>query len=182
MAYKYNGKIIRAGRSWQDDNNITHPATWMRWSDEYKVTMGLVWEDDSAPFDSRFYWAADLPKALDDVNEVDEYGNPLLDTDGNQVVTLGLKSVYKAQTKTTAASLLAPSDWQVIKATEVADYSVPSAVTQYRSDVRTASNTIEAAIDAASDIDAFVALWDVPVDADGNPTGNAPINDWPDEV
>jgi hypothetical protein len=182
MAYKYNGKIIRAGRSWQDDNSITHPATWMRWSDDYKVTMGLVWEDDPAPFDSRFYWAADLPKALDDVNEVDEDDNPLLDEDGNQVVTLGLKSQYKTQTKTTAAGLLAPSDWQVIKATEVADYSVPSAVTQYRSDVRTASNTIEAAIDAASDINAFMALWDVPVDADGNPTGNAPINDWPDEV
>jgi hypothetical protein len=181
MAYKYNGKIIRAGRSWQDDNNITHPATWMRWSDEYKVTMGLVWEDDPAPFDSRFYWAADLPKALDDVNEVDEDGNPLMQ-DGEQVVTLGLKSVYKAQTKITAASLLAFSDWQVIKATEVADYSVPSAVTQYRADVRTASNTIEAAIDAASDINVFMALWDVPVDADGNPTGNAPINDWPDEV
>ena len=182
MPWKYNNTIIRAGKSWRDDNSITHPATWMRWSDDYKVTMGLVWEDDPAPFDNRFYWSADLPKALDDVNEVDEDGNALLDEDGNQVVTLGLKSQYKAQTKTTAASLLAPSDWQVIKATEVSDYTVPSAVTTYRAAVRTASNTIEAAIDAASDITAFVALWDVPVDADGNPTGNAPINNWPDEV
>lgn len=182
MPWKYNNTIIRAGKSWRDDNSITHPATWMRWSDEYKVTMGLVWEDDPAPFDNRFYWSADLPKALDDVNEVDEDGNALLDADGNQVVTLGLKSQYKAQTKATAAGLLAPTDWQVIKATEVADYSVPSAVTTYRAAVRTASNTIEAAIDAASDITAFVALWDVPVDADGNPTGSAPINDWPDEV
>ena len=182
MPWKYNNTIIRAGKSWRDDNSITHPATWMRWSDEYKVTMGLVWEDDPAPFDNRFYWSADLPKALDDVNEVDEDCNALLDADGNQVVTLGLKSQYKAQTKATAAGLLAPTDWQVIKATEVADYSVPSAVTTYRAAVRTASNTIEAAIDAASDITAFVALWDVPVDADGNPTGSAPINDWPDEV
>ena len=182
MPWKYNNTIIRAGKSWRDDNSITHPATWMRWSDDYKVTMGLVWEDDPAPFDNRFYWSADLPKALDDVNEVDEDGNALLDEDGNQVVTLGLKSVHKAQTKATAASLLAPSDWQVIKATEVSDYTVPSAVTTYRAAVRTASNTIEAAIDAASDITAFVALWDVPVDADGNPTGNAPINNWPDEV
>jgi len=181
MPWKYNNTIIRAGKSWRDDNSITHPATWMRWSDDYKVTMGLVWEDDPAPFDNRFYWSADLPKALDDVNEVDEDGNPLMQ-DGEQVVTLGLKSQYKAQTKTTAASLLAPTDWQVIKATEVSDYTVPSAVTTYRAAVRTASNTIEAAIDAASDIDAFVALWDVPVDADGNPTGNAPINNWPDEV
>src|SRR5210317_2362223 len=138
MPWKYNNTIIRAGRSWQDDNSITHPSTWMRWSDDYKVTMGLVWEDDPAPFDSRFYWAADLPKALDDVNEVDEDGNALLDADGNQVVTLGLKSQYKAQTKTTAASLLAPSDWQVIKATEVANYSVPADISQYRTDVRTA--------------------------------------------
>ena len=176
MAYKYNGKIIRAGRSWQDDNNITHPATWMRWSDEYKVTMGLVWEDDPAPFDSRFYWAADLPKALDDVNEVDEDGNPMLDADGNQVVTPGLKSQYKAQTKTTAASLLAPTDWHVIKAAEVESYSVPADVSQYRTDVRAASNTIEAAIDGAADLDAFIALFE------GTEEANAPINDWPEEV
>jgi hypothetical protein len=63
----------------------------------------------------------------------------------------------------------------------VADYSVPSAVTQYRSDVRTASNTIEAAIDAASDLTAFMALWDAPI-VDGEPSGNAPINDWPDQI
>jgi hypothetical protein len=29
---------------------------------------------------------------------------------------------------------------------------------------------------------AFVALYDVPVDADGNATGNAPINDWPETI
>jgi hypothetical protein len=48
--------------------------------------------------------------------------------------------------------------------------------------VRTASNTIEASIDGAADHTAFVALFDTPVDADGNPTGNAPIADWPDEL
>jgi len=46
--------------------------------------------------------------------------------------------------------------------------------------VRTASNTIEAAIDGAADHTAFMALFDVPVDADNNPTGNAPIADWPE--
>ena len=69
----------------------------------------------------------------------------------------------------------------VIKAQEVEAYSVPSAVSQYRSDVRAASNTIEAAITGASDLDAFMALYDVPV-VDDVPTGNAPINDWPDEM
>ena len=123
-----------------------------------------------------------LFRSLTDINEVDENGDPLLDSEGNQVVTLGLKSIHKARTKEQAGSLLAPTDWQVIKATEVADYTVPSIVTQYRSDVRTASNTIETAIDGAADLDAFIALFDAPVDADGNTTGNAPINDWPDAI
>jgi len=164
MAYTYNGKIIRAGRAWTGIDGVQHPRNWMIWSDAEKTARGLVWEDDPAPFDNRFYWAADLPRALDDVT----------DEDGN--VTLGLKSQYKAQTKTTAASLLAPTDWHVVKATEVAAYSVPANISQYRTDVRAASNTIEAAIDGAADLDAFIALFDAPED------GNAPINDWPDEV
>ena len=183
MPWKYNNVTIRVGKSWIDDNSIRHPKTWSRWPDADKIAAGLVWEElpaSEAPFDNKFYWGrqADgtlIERSLDDVNEVDEDGNPLMQ-DGEQVVTLGLKSQYKAQTKKTAASLLAPTDWQVIKATEVADYSVPSAVTQYRSDVRAASNTIETAIDAASDMTAFMALWDTPEN------GNAPINDWPDEI
>jgi hypothetical protein len=188
MPWKYNNVTIRVGKSWIDNNSIRHPKTWSRWSDDDKAAAGLVWEDAPAsetPFDSRFYWGrqADgdlIERSLDDVNEVDEDGNPLMQ-DGQQVVTLGLKSQYKAQTKTTAASLLAPTDWHVVKAAEVAGYTVPSAITQFRSDVRAASNTIEAAIDAASDLTAFMALWDVPI-VDGEPSGNAPINDWPDEI
>jgi hypothetical protein len=118
---------------------------------------------------------------LDDVNEVDEDGNPLMQ-DGEQVVTLGLKSNAIATVKQQAAGLLAPTDWKVIKATEVADYSVDAATLTFRAAVRTASNTIEAAITAASDLAGFMALYDVPMDSDGNPTGNAPINDWPDEA
>lgn len=164
MAYKYNGKVIRAGRAWAGIDGVQHPRNWMIWSDAEKTAAGLVWEDDPAPFDNRFYWAADLPRALDDVT----------DEDGN--VTLGLKSQYKAQIKVTAASLLAPTDWHVVKATEVGSYSVPANISQYRTDVRAASNTIEAAIDGAADLDAFIALFDAPED------GNAPINDWPEEV
>ena len=68
----------------------------------------------------------------------------------------------------------------VIKAAEVSGYTVSSATLTYRAAVRTSSNTIETAINGAADHAAFMALYDVPVDADGNPTGNAPINDWPE--
>jgi len=178
--YKYGETVIRVGRSWTNNDGITHPRNWANWSDADKAAAGLVWEDDPAPFDSRFYWSADVPKSLTDINEVDEDGNPLLDADGEQVVTKGLKTNAIELVKTQAGGLLAPTDWMVIKAAEVADYTVPTDVTTYRAAVRAASNTIEAAIDAVTDLDGFKALYDAPVDADGNPTGNAPINDFPE--
>jgi hypothetical protein len=178
--YKYGETVIRVGRSWTNNDGITHPRNWANWSDADKAAAGLVWEADPAPFDSRFYWSADVPKSLDDVNEVDEDGNPLLDEDGVQVVTKGLKTNAIALVKTQAGGLLAPTDWMVIKASEVGDYTVPADVLTYRAAVRTASNTIEAAITACTDLASFMALYDVPVDADGNPTGNAPIVDFPE--
>ena len=164
MAWKLNNAVIRAGRAWTGIDGVQHPRNWMIWSDAEKTAAGLVWEGDPAPFDNRFYWAAGLPRALDDVT----------DEDGN--VTLGLKSQYKAQIKVTAASLLAPTDWHVVKATEVDSYSVPANISQYRTDVRAASNTIEVAIDGAADLDAFIALFE------GTEEANAPIYDWPEEV
>ena len=182
MAWKYGHKTIRLGRAWTDNDGIQHPANWGSWSDEQKTAAGLVWEADPQPYDNRFWWDANTPKALDDVNEVDGENNPILDENGNQLVTLGLKSVWKNLTKERAGNLLAPTDWHVVKAQEVADYTVPADVTTYRAAVRTASNTIETAIDGAADHAAFLALHDAPVDADGNVTGNPPINDWPAEL
>ena len=179
MAWTHNGKIIREGRSWTDGNGITHPTSWGRWSDAEKQAAGLVWQDDPAPYDNRFYWDADTPKALNDVNAVDENGDPVLDEKGEQAITLGLKSVWKNTIKTQAGGLLADTDWYVTRQAETSE-AVPQAVLDYRAAVRAASGTIESAIDGASDHAAFMALFDTPTDADGNATGNAPINDWPE--
>ena len=181
--WKYNGKAIRAGRGWTDSDGNQYPRNWLGLTtDAEKTAAGLVWEDDPAPFDNRFYWSAGVARALDDVNAVDADGNAVLDENGNQVVTLGLKSQYKAQTKATAGSMLQSTDWKIVKASEVSDYSVDQATLDYRASVRTASNTIEAAIDAVADLTAFMALFDTPVDSDSNPTGKAPINNFPDEI
>ena len=181
--WKYNGKAIRAGRGWTDSSGNQYPSNWLGLTtDAEKTAAGLVWEDDPAPFDNRFYWSAGVARALDDVNEVDDDGNAVLDENGNQVVTLGLKSQYKAQTKATAGSMLQSTDWKIVKASEVSSYTVDQATLDYRASVRTASNTIEAAIDAVANHTAFMALFDTPVDSDGNPTGKAPINNFPDEI
>ena len=178
--WTYQGKRIREGRAWRNADGIQHPTSWGRWSDAEKVAAGLVFVEPEPTYDNRFFWDANTPKALDDVNAVDEDGNAIME-DGVQVVTLGLKSQWKATIKQQAGGLLAPTDWMVIKASEVADYSVPADILTYRAAVRTASNTIEAAIDAAADHTAFMALFDAPM-VDDVPTGNAPIADWPEGI
>ena len=184
MPWKYNNRTIRAGRAWTADDGTQHPANWMIWSDEQKTAAGLTFEADPAPYDNRFYWDANTPKNIADVNEVDEEGIAVLDDDGNQIVTLGLKSQWKAIIKKQAAGLLAPTDWYVVRKAEDSTATIPSDVSTYRAAVRTKSGQIEAAIDGAADHAAFMALFDAPVDDQDppRPTGNAPIADWPDEL
>ncbi len=119
-------------------------------------------------------------KAIADVNAVNEDGEPLLDSDGNQIVNYGLKTKYKNQFNAQAAGLLAPTDWYVVKATEVSDYSVPSVITTYRAAVRTKVNAMETAIDGCANVEALITLLTYTTDSDGVTT--RPLGEFPDEV
>ena len=186
---KKDGTVVQIGKSWVDDNKIRHPSNWSIWTDDYKKSMGLTWEDppaSEAPFDSRFYSGRQangtlIEKSLTDVNAVDEEGNAIKDPDGNQVVILGLKSTWINNIKATAQEKLNKHDWMITRKSEKGT-ALPSDVTTYRDAVRTKCDSIETAINNCSNLNEFKALFDAPVDSDGNPTGNAPIYDWPDEV
>jgi len=200
MAWKLDSKTIRAGKSWTDANGITHPTNWMSWTDEEKKAAGLTWVDDIAWHDDKFYWGRNadgslIPKSLTDINhtwtqeQIDSgeapdgtsAGAAQLDIEGNQIVTLGLKTNAIALAKRQAAGLLAPYDWYVVRKAET-DVAIPSTITTYRAAVRTACAAIETKISNAADLAAFMALYDRPVDSDGKPTGNAPVVDWPDAL
>jgi len=176
----YQGRVIRQGRNWVDNDGVKHPSNWNNWSADEKAARGLVWEDDAPSFDNRFYWDANTPKAINDVDAVDEDGNPVLDEKGEQVVTRGLKWNAIQTVKAQAAGLLQPTDWYVVRKSETGT-EIPADVLTYRQAVRDASNAIESAITACETHEAFMALYDAPVDDEGMPTGNAPINDWPEK-
>ena len=160
MPWKLGTKTINTGRSWTDSNGNQYPSNWLTLTtDAEKKAVGLTWEADPTPFDSKFYLSAGNPR---DVAE--------------------LKTAWIANTKNTADSLLSPTDWYVIRKAEDSTKTIPTNVSTYRAAVRTASGTIETAITNAADHAAFMALWNVPVDSDGNPTGNAPIHNWPDPL
>ena len=100
------------------------------------------------------------------------------DKEVGDVKTEGLKTQKKRIVKQQAEGLLAPTDWYVVKATEVSDYSVPSNITTFRSAVRAKSNEMETAIDNAADVDALKTLHDYTEQEDGSvtrPLGQFPV-------
>ena len=92
-----------------------------------------------------------------------------------EVAVNGLKTNHKEIIKQQASGLLTPTDWYIIKATDVESYSVPSAITTFRTNVRTRSNEMEVLIDACSTVDELAALY---VYTDGT----KPLGEFPEEV
>ena len=72
-----------------------------------------------------------------------------------QVVTKGLKSQWIAQNKANANSLLASTDWMVIRKAE-RDVAIPAEVVAERAKIIADCTAKEAAITAASTIEAFI--------------------------
>ena len=158
MAFLLNGKPLAVDVPFTV-GDINYPANWLRLSTaQEKKDLGITEVADAPTYDSRFYWNDGTARALDDVNEVDENNDPVLDENGNQVVTLGVKSVLKAQEKVTAGSLLAKYDWYVIRKYE-ASKAIPTAIKTYRTAVRTACLTRETEIDNCADTAALVTLY-----------------------
>jgi len=127
-------------------------------------------------------WGTATAKRLEDENAVDGDGNPILQ-DGVQVINYGLKTEKKRIVKDQAAGLLAKTDWYVVKATEVSDYTVPANITTYRAAVRTKSNEMETAIDNAANVDALKALYEYTnTGTEQDPVYTRPLGEWPEEV
>tara|TARA_B100000282_G_scaffold295043_1_gene273455 strand:+ start:952 stop:1497 length:546 start_codon:yes stop_codon:yes gene_type:complete len=180
--WKLNDKVIKEGKAWTDDDGVQHPANWNIWSDEEKKSAGLTYEEPvDNSFDNRFYWAKNIERKLNDVLVVDENDQKVIDPmTGEQMVQEGLKTQYIAQTKQTANDMLSKTDWMIVRNAEKST-AIPEATTKFRDSVRTKCAEIETAINACSSLADFIKLFDAPVDKDGNPTGNAPIYDWPTE-
>lgn len=178
--WQYNGTTIRIGRSWTDDNGTLHSALWNRYSNDYKTALGLVFTPDPIveSYDDRFYWSANNPKSLEDIPQVDEDNNPVLNEDGVQIIQTGLKNQWIEKTKATAYDKLKSTDWYAVRQVETSE-AIPEAVSNYRASVRSSCDSICSAITGCTTLEEFIALFTVPVDEEGNPTGKAVINRWP---
>ena len=117
-------------------------------------------------------------RALDDSEAKDESGNNILDVDGNKVINYGLKTLAKNQCKTTAHQLIKRFGWLVQRVTMDSSATIPSAVTTYCAAIRTDCGNICTAIDDASDMAAFKALYADELNSDGSVKTVNRINRW----
>ncbi len=114
---------------------IQYPANWLRLTSlEEKEAIGITEVADPARYDDRYYWGVDNPKDLDQC-----------------------KANLTTQIKATAGSMLAPTDWKVIRATETGIPLDADTLTA-RANIRAASNTNEAAVAACTTVDELAAL------------------------
>jgi hypothetical protein len=170
MPYKIGNKTIPLDTPFTTEDGVQRPANWIRLAtEEEKSAIGLVWEADiDMNFDNRFYWSKDLPKALEDKEEVDQDGNPMfvkvydpvtesmVDTT-ERLVTKGLKSNFIAQVKQTAGSILAQTDWMVTRKADIGT-DIPASVVAYRASVRAKADELEASISAVTSVEELASL------------------------
>ena len=179
-------------------NGITHSRQIFKWTTAELKAVGIVpVTTTGSHLDSNYYIEVDESFAiasdkasvvqtigvkaadhkLEDTDEVDENGDPLLDDDGVQIVTLGLKSNAKNKATTSANGYLQGFDW-LIQRKVTANTAIPSAVTTYMAAIRTDHGNICTALDAAADMDAFIALHTTTYNADNTVNVIAKTQSW----
>ena len=167
--WKHNGRTIREFKSWTDDNGITHPRNWHIWSPSEKAAAGLTEIVEETPPDSRLYrWS------MGSDGKISKTAKNLADTGSGYNLVLGVKSNLKQEVKDQQGSLLAQTDWAVVRKADKGT-AIPSNIQTWRDAIRTKAAQMETAIDNASDTDAVAALFLTWVD--GNKSGI--LYDWP---
>ena len=102
--------------------------------------------------------------------------DPMNDSDGNQIITRGLKYGKNQIIDRQCAGLLAPSDWRVVREQETGS-AMDSDWKTWRAAVRTKCNSMQTQITNAANVDALAALFTYTEQEDGSIT--RPLGEWP---
>jgi len=115
-------------------DGVQYPANWLRLATpEQRAAIGITEVPDPAPVDQRFYWDTGIPK------------------DHTQLV-----EQWTQQTRTTANTLLAPTDWIIIREADNGKPADPVLRT-WREEIRLASGSKVYEIKQTADTAALAA-------------------------
>jgi len=195
-------KIVNSNKGITIGDNQYPKSIFTLWSNGEREQIGIyeVSVDNTNKKDEAYYINTNISYSFDGSSVTGSYGTatpkPLddvlftqADADADEIPSdkavgdvkqYGLKGQKISIIKQQAGGLLAPTDWHVVKATEVADYSVPTDIATYRANVRAKSNEMETQINACTTVDELKALYEYTEDAEGNVT--RPLASFPLEV
>lgn len=145
MAFVHNSVTLNPNKAWTHQDGRQFPAGYILQTDvATRESIGVTMVSDVAPavYDQEYYWSAGNPKDLDE-----------------------LKARKIADTKSYCATVLRESDGLIAKAldqaTTFAEFKAakPAAMTTYRANMRTVSNTREAEINACTTVEELRELF-----------------------
>ncbi len=128
--FTLNGTPISIDNEYTTNEGVTYPN--LR-DPSVRELLGVIEVQDDPYYDQRFYWGVGNPKDL-----------------------AQLKAEWIAQTKAIANSLLAQTDWMVIRKAE-RDIAIPVDVIAARGAIILDQDSKQQAIEAATDVPALIA-------------------------
>ena len=170
-------KLFNNPKSFELNGNKYSSQIFSLWSNEEKKEIGIYEveydhinkKDDSYYINTNeqfkfennkviSYFGTANPKQLEDVNAVDQNGQPVLQ-DGKQVVIKGLKSQKISISKQQTAGLLSNTDWYVTRKSDVGT-AIPQEIQDFRTNVRAVSNQQEIQINACTTVEQLKSLYE----------------------
>ena len=163
--FMYNGREIKVGKSWRDDNGVRHPRNWNIWSAEEKEVVGIVEIEEETPPDSRLYsWSRNSDGTINKKPKD----------------LVKLKESLTENVKATQGSSLSQTDWTIVRKVDTGT-EVPVNIQTWRDAIRTRATEMEVAIEGAADLDAIAELFVKHTgNEDGTITKTGILDDWPE--
>lgn len=151
--FKAGSKTIKLGKSWISDEGIQHPSTWGLWSAEERKAAGIeeiVLQDlpDKRLYTSFHNADGSVNSTALDLDDTSESG---------VVVKIGVKSNLKTQVKSKQNSLLAATDWAIIRKSDKGT-AIPSNIQTWRDAIRAKATEMETKINAVKTTEAMEEL------------------------
>ena len=181
-------KIFNGAQAFEH-NDIKHPASiFSSWSAEEKAAIGLypVQTDNSNYKDPTFYKNRSESFQFDATNKVvkkvwktaEDLEMEDKTVDGETVEGLKTKKINEVNNQ--AYTILKDTDWMVIKASEVSDYSLPDNVSKFRIAVRAKSNDMVTRIKATKDVRVLETLYTYTnTGTESKPVMTRPLGEFP---
>tara|TARA_R100001443_G_scaffold50118_1_gene62393 strand:- start:2520 stop:3086 length:567 start_codon:yes stop_codon:yes gene_type:complete len=143
---------------------VVHPKDVFRhWTKTQLKDIGVYEFISGSPPDTRFETSTTPSYKVDDsagtVTETINKKDKDLDD---------LKKTYTEQIQKQAASLLAPTDWMVVRKAEDSSKSIPNAVSTFRASTRTEADKIVQALSDCDTLDKLKALFVTEYNTDGS--------------